>query len=616
MDAEFPFMADNGTSEKNKKFFQLNPDMPKHMRDFFLRGIGVLQRDGLPVFLRCVLFYIIHGAEYFISKPCASSLEDYMKWIRKHESHDPEYVKKEVNGFVFRPKITVLLTAEGIGQEHPGKSIEAVWGQLYPHWELLFCCNESTIGSVPTELRDGAGDSRIKHAASINEVPKLATGEFIVPLDGCDILSPLALFEIVRALNSCPGAKFLYSDEDRIDERGQRSVPFFKPGWSPDLFLSYPYVNHLCVLEKKLLEKIGGFRKGFAGSVAYDLLLRFTEMLHESQIVHIPKILCHRRHVPESQAEAETAREKEECRKALSDALERRNISGIVTDGLTPLSFRIKRKITGNPKVSIVIPTKDSLSFIRGCVDSILEKSTYSNYEIIIVDNNSSDPETLEYLKTAPARVLRFDEKFNFSRINNFAVKHAQGEYILFLNNDTEVITPDWIESMLEHAQRPEVGAVGCKLLYRNGNIQHAGVVLGMSPNPATGVAGHVFTNFAHDDPGYFGFIDVVRNYSAVTAAAMMMRKPVFEQCGGFDEALSVDFNDVDLCLRLREKGFLTVYTPFAQLYHFESASRGHRRAGRIEAQLMIKRWRTVIKNDHYYSPHLTLWRANCEIRI
>ncbi len=586
------------------------------MGDFFLRAIGVLQRDGLLVFLRCVLFYVTHGAEYFIPKPCGSSLEDYMKWIRKHESHDPEYVKKEVNRFVFRPKITVLITVDGTCSEYPSKSVEAVLGQWYQNWELLFCCNELTMESVPTELRDGAGDSRIKLAASIDEVPKLATGAYIVLLDGCDILPPFALLEVARALNSCPGAKFLYSDEDRIDERGQRSVPFFKPGWSPDLFLSYPYVNHLCVLEKKLLQEIGGFRKKFSGSVAYDLLLRFTEMLDESEIVHIPKILCHRRRVPESQAEAETAQEKEDYRKALSDALQRRNISGIVTDGRTPCSFRIKRKIAGHVKASIIIPTKDRLSFIRGCVDSILEKSTYPNYEIIIVDNNSSEPETLEYLKTAPARVLRFNEKFNFSRINNFAVKHAEGEYILFLNNDTEIITPDWIESMMEHAQRPEVGAVGCKLLYRNGNIQHAGVVLGMSPNPATGVAGHVFTNFAYDDPGYFGFIDVVRNYSAVTAAAMMMRKPVFEQCGGFDEALSVDYNDVDLCLRLREKGFLTVYTPFAELYHFESASRGHRRAGRSEAQLMMKRWRAVIKNDPYYSPHLTLWRANCEIRI
>jgi len=589
--------------------------MPTYASDFLRRAWGVLERDGFAVFLRCVFFYL-SGQARLSMKPCASSLEDYKKWIRKHESRDPEYVKKEVNGFVFRPKITVLLTVDRTCPEYPSKSVEAVLGQWYPHWELLFCCNGSTNGSSPAELRDGAGDSRIKHAASIDEVPKLATGAYIVLLDGCDILPPFALLEIARALNSCPGAKFLYSDEDRIDERGQRSAPFFKPGWSPDLFLSYPYVNHLCVLEKKLLRKIGGFRKEFAGSVAYDLLLRFTEMLNESEIVHIPKILCHRRHVPESQAEAETAREKEEDRKALSDALQRRNISGIVTDGRTPLSFRIKRKIAGNPKVSIVIPTKGKPSFIRGCVNSIRQKSTYPNYEIIIVDNNSSEPEALEYLKTAPARVLSFDEKFNFSRINNFAVKHAEGEYILFLNNDTEVITPDWIESMVEHAQRPEVGAVGCKLIYRNGNIQHAGVVLGMSPNPVTGVAGHVFTDFAYDDPGYFGFIDVVRNYSAVTAAAMMMRKPVFEQCGGFDEALAVDHNDVDLCLRLRVKGFLTVYTPFAELYHFESASRGHRRAGRSEAQLMMKRWRTVIKNDPYYSPHLTLWRANCEIRI
>jgi len=590
--------------------------LPTYASDLLKRACDVLQRDGFVVFMRCVFFYL-SGQAHFSLKPCASSLEDYKKWIRKKESYKPLLVEEETKLFALQPKMTILAMIGGHNSAWLGACLESVLNQWYRKWELFSLCTAAIDRAVSGGLaRWEIADSRIKGIASIDGVPKLARGEYIVLLDGCDILPPFALFEIARALNSYPGAKFLYSDEDRTDEHGQRSAPFFKPGWSPDLFLSYPYVNHLCVLEKNLLEKIGGFRKEFGGSIAYDLLLRFTEVIHESEIVHIPKILCHRRHVPESQAEAETARTKEEGRKALSEALKRRNISGIVTAGRMPYSFRIKRKIAGNAKVSIIIPTKDQLGSIRGCVDSIRQKSTYPNYEIIIVDNNSSEPETLEYLKTAPTRVLRFDEKFNFSRINNFAVKQAEGEYILFLNNDTEVITPDWIESMLEHAQRPEVGAVGCKLLYRNGNIQHAGVVLGMSPNPATGVAGHVFTNFVYDDPGYFGFIDVIRNYSAVTAAAMMMRKPVFEQCGGFDEELAVDYNDVDLCLRLREKGFLTVYTPFAELYHLESASRGHRRVGRSEAQLMLKRWRTVIKNDPYYSPHLTLWRANCEIRI
>lgn len=577
----------------------------------------VLERDGFAVFVRCVFFYLCRVQTYFNQKSCASSLEDYKKWIRKNESYDPLRVEEEIELFALQPKMTILLMAGDHDSAWLGACLESVLNQWYRKWELFFFFTAAVDRPVSDGLaRWEIADMRIKGIASIDEVPKLATGEYTVLLDGCDILPPFALFEIAKALNSCPRAKFLYSDEDRVDEYGQRSAPFFKPDWSPDLFLSYPYANHLCIVEKKLLEKVGGFRKEFGAGIAYDLLLRFTEMIRESEIVHIPKILCHRRHVPESQAEAETGRAKEDCRKALSDALKRRNIPGIVTEGRAPYSFRIKRRITGNAKASIIIPTKDRSSFIRGCVDSIRQKSTYPNYEIIVVDNNSSEPETLEYLRTAPARVLRFDEKFNFSRINNFAVKQAEGEYILFLNNDTEVITPDWIEALLEHAQRPEVGAVGCKLLYRNGNIQHAGVVLGMSPNPVTGVAGHVFANFAYDDPGYCGFIDVIRNYSAVTAAAMMMRKSVFEQCGGFDEVLAVDHNDVDLCLRLKEKGLLTVYTPFAELYHFESASRGLRRVERNEAQLMMKRWRTVIKNDPYYSPHLTLWRTNCDIRI
>lgn len=586
------------------------------MIDFLRRAVGVLERDGVVVFLRCVFFYITRGAKYFSPKPCVSSIEDYKKWIRKHEPHDPKRVKTELDQLVFQPRISVLLSIDGACPESLNKSVESVSCQWYPRCELIFYSNEATSESIPTVPRNVPGDSRTGNIVSTEVAPGLAAGEYIILLDAGDVLPPFAMFEIVKVLNSSPGARFLYSDEDKMDESGQRSIPFFKPGWSPDLFLFFPYADHLCILEKELLQRIGGFRREFGKSAVYDLLLRFTEEVNESEIVHIPKVLCHRRLGPQSRTGATKAKEKEDNRAAIADALKRRNISGTITDGLTPGSFRIKRKIDGNAKVSIVIPTRDRLSLIRGCVDSIRKKSTYPNYEIIVVDNNSSDQQTLAYLQSAPARVLKFNDEFNFSRINNLAVEKAEGEYIVFLNNDTEVITPDWIESLLEHAQRPEVGAVGCKLLYRSGRIQHAGVVLGMSPNPATGVAGHVFANFEHSDPGYFGFIDVTRNYSAVTAAAMMVRKSVFERFGGFDEALAYDYNDVDFCLRLRSNGFLIVYTPFAELYHFESASRGHRNVRRREAQLMIKRWRAIIKNDPYYSPHLSLWRANCEIRI
>jgi GT2 family glycosyltransferase len=303
------------------------------------------------------------------------------------------------------------------------------------------------------------------------------------------------------------------------------------------------------------------------------------------------------------------------AKKALEDTLQRRNIKGSVVDGLWPSSYHVKRDIIGNPLVTIIIPTKDKLKLLKNCVDSIEQKSTYRYHEIIIVDNNSTDSETLDYLQRCPHKVFRYSDTFNFSKINNFAVKQSSGDYFIFLNNDTEVVTPDWIEALLEQAQIPEIGAVGCKLLYPGGTIQHAGVVLGMSPDQTTGIAGHVFNGLSYEDNGYFGAINVIKNYSAVTAACMMMSRKAYDAVKGFDEKLAVCYNDVDLCLRLREKGYRIVYTPYAELFHYESESRGCS-VDINEAQYMIKRWGALIKNDPYHSTNLTLKKYNCELNL
>ncbi len=557
----------------------------------------------------------------------AARPDDYEQWIEKNETYDPDAVQQEIAGFKIQPVISIITPVYNVDPRWLDRCIQSVKDQWYPHWELCLYDDASTRKDTLECLSQWENtDPRIivkygeinRHiAGASNEALKFATGDFIALLDNDDTLSKFALFEIAGAINSNPQAKYLYSDEDKIDVDENRSTAFFKPGWSPDLLLSCGYTNHLSIYKKDLVDKLGGFRKEFTPSQDYDLLLRFTEKIGDGEIVHIPKILYHWRSIPDSTSVDPCAKNGEVIEKAkaaLRDTLRRRHIEAEVSDGFWPSSYRVKRKIAGTPLVSIVIPTRDKVDFLDRCISSIREKSTYPHYEIIVVDNKSKEPETLEYLSSAPVRIVEFREAFNFSRMNNFASRHAQGEYLIFLNNDTEIITPDWIESMLEHAQRPEVGAVGCKLLYPDKSIQHAGVVMGLSPDQVTGVAGHLFCRISYGDHGYFGFASVVRNCCAVTAAAMMLRKSLFELMGGFDEDLAVCYNDVDLCLRLRERGKAIIYTPFAEIFHYESVSRGPS-VPLHEAQFMLKRWKEIVRNDCYYSPNLSLITPYCQIR-
>jgi GT2 family glycosyltransferase len=500
--------------------------------------------------------------------------------------------------------------------------------QSYDCWELCIADGGSTKPHVSEVLRNYTKmDSRIKVkfldgnrgiAENSNEALSMATGDFIGLLDHDDELAPSALYEVVRLLNKNPVLDFIYSDEDKIGTGDKRWDPFFKPGWSPDFLLACGYTNHLSIYRKKIIDTLGGFRKDFDGSQDYDLLLRFTESIPQENIAHIPKVLYHWRQIAGSTSMDPHAKNSvviNMAKKALEDTLQRRNIKGSVVDGLWPSSYHVKRDIIGNPLVTIIIPTKDKLKLLKNCVDSIEQKSTYRYHEIIIVDNNSTDSETLDYLQRCPHKVFRYSDTFNFSKINNFAVKQSSGDYFIFLNNDTEVVTPDWIEALLEQAQIPEIGAVGCKLLYPGGTIQHAGVVLGMSPDQTTGIAGHVFNGLSYEDNGYFGAINVIKNYSAVTAACMMMSRKAYDAVKGFDEKLAVCYNDVDLCLRLHEKGYHIVYTPYAELFHYESESRGCS-VDINEAQYMMERWGALIKNDPYHSPNLTLMKYNCELNL
>ncbi|MCA3748512.1 MAG: glycosyltransferase [Rubrobacter sp.] len=529
-------------------------------------------------------------------------------------------MREEAYRFGYAPLISVVVPVYDPEQRWLELALDSVLRQIYPRWELCVCNDGSTkehVREVLSRYQRIDGRVKVKHmernsgiSAASNAALSMATGEFVALLDHDDELAPDALFEVVKLLQEHPDADFIYTDEDKINEHGARSQPHFKPGWSPDLLLCHNYITHLSVFRKGLLDDIGGFREGTEGSQDYDLILRFTEKT--SKIHHIPKILYHWRMIEGSTALASEGKPytHERSRKVLTDALKRRDIEGTVEDGPSPNLFRVKRSIKGEPLVSIIIPTRDNVSMLKRCVESIEKKTTYPRYEILIVDNDSTDKKTLEYLSSTPHRVLTFKEEFNHSRINNFAVSHARGEYVLLLNDDTEVISGEWVEAMLEHAQRPEVGAVGAKLLYPSGHIQHAGVVTGVGGGVNPGVAAHSYSHYPADYPGLAGALNTLRNYNAVTAACVMLRKSVYEEVGGFDEKnLPVTFNDVDLCMKIRDKGYLIVYTPYAVLRHYESASRGYDAGSITTAKAVLymrERWGDELDDDPYYNPNFS----------
>ena len=426
-------------------------------------------------------------------------------------------------------------------------------------------------------------------------------------LDSDDVLMPYALFEVVRALNEAPATDLIYSDEDKVDDTGEeRWDPFFKPDWSPDLLLSTNYMCHFGVYRRSLVEAIGGFRSEYDGSQDYDLVLRFTE--RTDRIVHLPSILYSWRAIPGSTARDMMAKPYavDAARRAVDDALRRRGVAGRVEPGYSLGQWRVRYDLRGQPAVTLVIPAGGNMKCLQPCLESVLERSTYPNLHVLVTDD--SDGTAVADLCRALGRrdprlrYRRFRLKpFNYSAINNSAVSLVDTPYVVLLNDDITVITPDWVEAMLEHAQRPEVGVVGAKLLYPDRSLQHAGVIMGPYQN-----CGHAFKHFSENDPGYFSLARIIRNCSAVTFACAMMRRSVFDEVGGLDaQNLAVAFNDVDMCLRIRERGYWVVYTPYAVLFHHESATRNmHSNPG--EEEYMRRRWGGVIRHDPFYNPNLT----------
>lgn len=561
--------------------------------------------------------------DYLALQPPLSS--DYARWICRNEPvASPAEVAARLAALPRRPLLSVVMPVYQAPERWLRRALDSVIGQHYPEWELCICDDASPSPHVRAVLEEyQRRDHRIKvvyrqengHiSASSNSALDVATGEYMVLLDHDDELHRDALLLVAEAVCRAPDAKLIYSDEDKIDEDGNRFDPYFKSDWNYDLFLGQNCISHLGVYWLPLVRELGGFRKGLEGSQDWDLALRCVERITPDQIVHIPRVLYHWRAIQGSTALA--AGEKNYAvvagRRAVEEHLQRTGQAGEVS--ILPASMmRVKRPVpVPAPKVSLVIPTRDRVDLLRLCVDSILERSTYPDYEILVVDNGSVEQETLDYFERISAmpdvRVLSYPGEFNYSAINNFAVAQARGEVIGLVNNDIEVISPGWMEEMVAHALRPDVGAVGAMLYYPDDTIQHAGVLVGLC-----GVAGHVGSRHPRGSEGYFGRLLLVQELSAVTAACLLVRRSVYEEVGGLDERLRVAFNDVDLCLRIREKGYRNVWTPFAELYHHESASRGLEdnpvKQARFmsEVAFMQERWSQALLHDPAYNPNLSL---------
>jgi GT2 family glycosyltransferase len=559
-----------------------------------------------------------------------SSSLAYDEWIDAYDiltQVDRARIADRIAAMTDPPLISVIMPCYNSPEKWLRRAIESVMEQLYPHWELCIADDASGPPHVRAVVEEYARrDSRIKAtfraenghiARATNSALALATGRYVALLDHDDEYRPHALYMVAEELATYPDAEVIYSDEDKLDERGKRFDPYFKTDFSPDLMLSHNYLAHLIVYSRALIEKIGGFRVGFEGSQDYDLALRCLDASRPERVRHIPFILYHWRAIAGSVALSgdQKSYAHEAARRAIAEHLARIDAKGAQVVGEeSGTMHRVTYPLPAEPpKVTVIIPTRDRVVLLVVCVTGLLEKTDYPNWELVIVDNGSIERETHEFfsrLKGDPRiRVVFYGHPFNYSAINNLGARHATGELLCLLNNDIEPISPGWLSEMVSHALRPGIGAVGAKLYYAHDAIQHAGVVTGIG-----GVAGHFEKHLSRKEFGYFRRPGLIQNFSAVTAACLVVRRAAFEDVGGLDEHnLTVAFNDVDFCLRLRERGYLNVWTPHAELYHYESASRGYEDSPEkitrfvAEETYMKRRWGKALLADPYYNPNLSL---------
>lgn len=588
------------------------------------KGMRFLQRHGIRKFA---------SRTVEVMKQKANPQGDYGKYRLAVMPTPQELNRQREETWKEKPLFSIVVPLYKTPVKYLEQLVKSVRAQTYDNWELCLSDGSGELSPLANYLdRLAQKDKRIKvvrHetplriSANTNAAIGIARGEFLVFADHDDLLTEDALYECAKALERQPDTDLIYSDEDKVSMNGRRYFePHFKSDYNPDLLCSMNYFCHLVVVRRLLTEQTGLLREEFDGAQDYDFVLRCVE--HTDRIVHIPRVLYHWRAHENSTAENPQSKwyAFEAGLRAIEAHYDRRKLPAQVEFGEYPGLYKTVWKWKEQPLVSILIPNKDHTQDLDKCIQSIEQKSEYRNYEFIIIENNSEDEETFAYYKkleaeNEKAHVVYWDGGFNFSAINNFGAEHAKGEYLLLLNNDTEIIHPDCLWQLLGYCMREDVGAVGARLYYEDGSIQHAGVVLGFG-----GIAGHTFIGFPHDANGYFSRIICAQDYSAVTAACMMTKKSVYEQVGGLTEELVVAFNDIDYCMKVRALGKLVVYNPYAQLYHYESKSRGledspekQERYYR-EMKYFVTKWKECLdKGDPYYNPNLTLAKADFSLK-
>ncbi|TKC91778.1 glycosyltransferase family 2 protein [Trinickia terrae] len=602
----------------------------KKYTDIAIRLIGLIRRDGVyPLLKKSAGIFRregLAGLRWRAGNLLPPSY-GYSEWIEQYDRLDEETINQlraDIATMAALPRIAVVMPTYNADPIWLAEAIDSVRNQIYPHWELCIADDASTSKEIrPLLERYAQEDARIRvvfrnengHiSAASNSALALATSDWVALLDHDDVLAQHALYFVAKEIIRRPDARLFYSDEDKIDSKGKRQAPYFKCEMNIDLFYSQNMISHLGVYQKRLLDEIGGFRVGFEGSQDYDLALRCLERIGTEAIVHIPRVLYHWRvHAASTSASGEAkpyallAGER-----ALNEHFARQGIDGSAE--AVPRGYRARYRLPEQrPLVSLIIPTRNGVKLLRQCIDSILKKTAYSPYEIIVIDNGSDEKATLDYLRslsnTENIRVIRDDRPFNYSALNNMAISSANGEIVGLINNDIEVITETWLDEMVSLAIQPGVGAVGAKLLYPDERIQHAGVVTGLG-----GVANHAHKFLPRNSYGYFCRSAIISSFSAVTAACLIVRKAIYQQVGGLNEIdLAVAFNDVDFCLRVRDAGYRNVWTPYAELFHHESATRGSEdnpeKVARFnrEVSYMQSHWGDSLNNDPAYSPNLTL---------
>lgn len=594
-------------------------------------------QDTANIFQKTLRYWKNYGLKNTIKKVCQklSGQRDYGNYedfLKKYGVKEEELARQRQEVFEKGPCFSIAVPLYQTKEKYLREMIESVQAQTYTNWELCLADGSGREHSLQPVVGEYiAKDKRIKYclldsnegiAGNTNEALKMADGDFVVLTDHDDLLSPEALYQCAKAVQEEPQTDVIYSDEDKVDMSGKKFFePHFKSDYNIDLLCTMNYICHLFVVRKDVMERAGLFKSCYDGAQDHDFILRCTEKAEH--IVHIPKVLYHWR--CHAQSTSENPESKlyafENGCKAVKAHYDRIGIPAEVEQGPFYGMYRTHYLWKEQPLVSILIPNKDHAADLKKCMDSIEEKSTYRNFEFIIVENNSTEEETFAYYKEIEkrdnVRVLYYKEDFNYSRINNFGAREANGEYVLLLNNDTEMIEPDSIKEMLDVCMRPDVGIVGAKLIFEDNTIQHAGVIIGFG-----GVAGHAFIGQDRDDNGYFSRIISVQDLSAVTAACLMVRRSVFDEVEGLNEEFKVAFNDIDFCLKVRKAGYLVVYNPYAQFYHYESKSRGQEdsadKVARFQQEIGLfgDRWGELLEHgDPYYNPNLTLDKADFSLK-